>query len=159
MRALAALLVLAACREAAPVPATPGARLEAAAVARGLVPDPASGSLFGSWASESDRLCIVPAGSGMRIGARIDYGEGQGCAASGTVERDGASVRVQFGNCRFDAAYDGERITFPPSLPPACERLCAGRASLTALTVERLSESVSEAAMLRAPDGKLLCAG
>lgn len=164
MRVLAVLMLLAACGQPAPPPPdTPGARLEAAAVARGLVADPASGSLYGSWASESDRLCVVPAPDRSdrqdRIGARVDYGEGQGCAAAGTVERDGATLRVEFGECRFDARYDGERITFPASLPPACERLCTGRASLTALTVERLSESVSEAATLRAADGRRLCEG
>lgn len=157
MRATALLLALAACQRAEPVPDTPGARLEAAAVARGLVPDVASGTLFGSWASETDRLCVVPGERETRMGVRVDYGEGQGCAASGTVERDGATLRVAFGACRFEAEYDGERITFPSVLPPTCERLCSGRASLTALAVERLSESASEAAMLRAADGRLLC--
>ena len=160
MRVAALGLLLAACTQAEPPPEdTPGARLEQAAIARGLVPDPRRGALHGSWASDTDRLCIVPAGQATRIGASIDYGEGQGCAASGDVERDGTSLRVRFGDCRFDASYDGERITFPPTLPPACERLCSGRASLTALTVEQVSQSVSEAAMLRGPNGRMLCAG
>lgn len=160
MRAMALALLLAACNQAEPPPAdTPGARLEQAAIARGLVPDPKRGTLNGSWASDTDRLCIVPAGQITRIGASIDYGEGQGCAASGDVERDGATLRVRFGDCRIEARYDGERIAFPPTLPAACERLCSGRASLTALTVEQVSQSTSEAAMLRGPNGKLLCAG
>lgn len=161
MRALGVLLLLAGCERGAPPPSpdTPGARLEAAAVARGLIADPASGSLQGSWGNDTDRLCIVGGTRRALIGARVDYGEGQGCAGAGTVERDGATLRVEFGACRFDAGYDGERISFPASLPSACEALCSGRASLTALTVERLSESASEAATLRAADGRLLCAG
>ena len=158
MKWLALLLALTACQRAEPVADTPGARLEAAAVARGLVPDPRHGTPVGSWAGETDRLCIVPAARDLRIGAGIDYGEGQRCAAAGTAKRAGDRLHVRFGDCRFDASYDGERISFPPELPEACQRLCTGRASLTALSVERLSESASEAATLRAPDGRLLCA-
>lgn len=158
MRALLLLLLLAGCN-GAPAPKTdsPGARLEAAAVARGLVSDPNGGTPVGSWANESDRVCVVPAGPGLRLGASIDYGEGQGCAASGTAERRGDRLRVSFGACRFDAGYDGDRIVFPAELPAACDRYCTGRASLTALTVTRLSDSASEAASLRAANGRLLC--
>lgn len=159
MRALGFLLLLAGCQQAAPKAETPGDRLEDAAVARGLVASPAAGALTGLWSSGTDRLCITPVGAAMRIGASVDYGEGQGCAASGGVERSGDRLRVRFGGCRFDADYDGERITFPAELPATCERLCSGRASLTALSVERLSESASEAATLRGPDRALLCSG
>lgn len=156
MRAAAALLLLAACSREQPTGAdTPGARLEAAATARGLLPD--GGSATGIWASDSDRLCIVPEGGASQIGAVVDYGEGQGCTAAGTAERKGDDLRVSFGDCRFSAAVDGERISFPAELPPACTRLCTGRASLTALTVTRLSASASEAAALRGGDGRLLC--
>lgn len=153
------MLVLAACDRAPPtaLPDTPGGRLEAVAVARGLVVDPAKVGLAGSWASETDRLCVVPAGSTLRLGASVDYGPEQSCAASGTVTRDGEKLDVILGDCRFEASFDGERIVFPPQLPRACERFCTGRASLAALTVERLSESVSEAATLRSAGGQPLC--
>ncbi|MCP3733711.1 hypothetical protein M9979_02290 [Sphingomonas sp. RP10(2022)] len=161
MRApLAVVVLLAGCGSPQRQPAadTPGARLEAAAVQVGLVGDPAKASVVGSWARDTDRLCVVPGeGDRLRIGALIDYGEGQGCAAAGTAQRRGASVAVDFGACRFDAAFDGERIVFPAELPAACDRLCTGRASLAALTVEHLSPSTSEAETLRTPAGKLLC--
>lgn len=160
MRALAALLLLlTACSRGEQAADTPGARLEQAAVARGLVPDTTGGSLVGSWAGETDRLCIVPAGEKLKVGALVDYGEGQGCAATGEATRKGDSLRIRFGACRFDARYDGERISFPAELPPACNAACSGRASLTALSVARLSDSVSEAATLRAPNGRALCGG
>ena len=159
MRALPILLLLVGCGRTEQRTDTPGARLEAAAVARGLVPDSQTGSLVGSWASESDRLCIVPAGNKLRVGALVDYGEGQGCAATGEATRKGDRLRVRFGSCRFDAHLDGDRIAFPAELPAACNAVCTGRASLTALTVARLSESASEGATLRAPNGRLLCGG
>ncbi|MCU6452759.1 hypothetical protein LPN01_01560 [Sphingomonas sp. A2-49] len=137
---------------------TPGARLEAAADRAGLVVDPAKVSLVGSWALDTDRVCVVPEGRDTyRIGAMIDYGEGQGCAASGTARRQGDRVAVTFGACRFDAAFEGTRIVFPAELPAACDRLCTARASLAALSVERLSGSRSEAETLRTPSGKRLC--
>lgn len=150
-------LLLAGCHRDQPAADSAGARLEAAAVARGLAPDPSHASPVGSWASDTDHLCVVPADRGLRIGAGIDYGDGQGCAASGTAERRGDQLRVSFGACRFNARFEGDRIAFPAELPPACDRACTGRASLAALAVERLSDSASEAATLRGPNGGLLC--
>ena len=140
---------------------SPGARLEAAVVAQGLVADPARATLVGSWARDTDRLCVTGnEGGEQRIGAVVEYGEGQGCSAAGTVRRSGERLRVAMGgDCRFDARFDGERISFPPELPAGCEALCSGRASLAALTVERLSASASEAATLRGRGGVPLCGG
>ncbi len=157
--ALALVLLLSACGAQPPAAQdTSGARLEAAAVRAGLVGDPARASLAGSWARDTDRVCVVPSGGDtFRIGALIDYGEGQGCAASGTAQRRGDRVSVTFGACRFTASFEGDRIVFPAELPAVCDRLCTGRASLAALTVDHLSASTSEAETLRAPSGKLLC--
>lgn len=154
----AALLLLAGCERSPAVNDTPGGRLEAAAMARGLIADPATVGIAGSWSSDTDRLCVVPQGGSYRIGASVDYGDGQACAASGVVDRHGDRLRVQFGTCRFDASFDGERIVFPAVLPGACEHFCAGRASLAALAAERLSAAPSEAATLRGANGRLLCA-
>jgi hypothetical protein len=156
---LALALVLTACgSQPQPANDTPGARLEAAAVRAGLVSDPATASLAGSWARDTDRVCVVAAPGGkFRIGALIDYGEGQGCAASGTAQRRGDLVAVTFGACRFTAQFEGDRIVFPAEVPGACDRLCKGRASLAALSVDHLSTSASEAETLRTPAGKLLC--
>ena len=159
-RAVALALLLAGCGGPpdAPQEDTPGARLEAAADRAGLIVDPKTASLVGSWARDTDRVCVVPdAGDSYRIGAMIDYGEGQGCAASGTARRRGDRIAIVFGACRFDAAFDGARIAFPAELPPACDGLCTSRASLAALSVERLSGSRSEAETLRTPAGKRLC--
>ena len=126
----------------------------------GLIVDPASVSPTGAWARDTDRLCLVPRGGDrFTIGAKIDYGEGQECAASGSATRSGKTLHVNFGACRFDAAFDGDRITLPTELPAPCDRLCSGRASLAAMTVDRLSSSVSEAATLRTSDGRALCPG
>ncbi|GAA0665246.1 hypothetical protein FHT00_000951 [Sphingomonas insulae] len=158
-RAPALALLLAACgTQPQPAQDTPGAKLEAAAVQAGLVIDPATASLVGSWALDTDRLCVLPAERDtFRIGALIDYGEGQGCAASGSARRRGDRVAVTFGACRFDATFDGDRIVFPAELPAACDRFCTGRASLAALTVTHLSTATSEAETLRTPSGRALC--
>jgi len=158
-RALPLALLLAACGAEPPAARdTPGARLETAAVQTGLIADPAKVSLIGSWASDTDRLCVVRAAQGgLHIGALIDYGEGQGCAASGSVQRRRDAVAIAFGACRFEARFDGERIVFPAELPAVCDRFCTGRASLTALTAEHVSRSQSEAVTLRTPSGKPLC--
>ncbi|PZO75268.1 MAG: hypothetical protein DI640_04410 [Sphingomonas taxi] len=163
-RALLLALVLGGCgREPSNVVAdSAGARLEAAAETAGIVPDP-NAPLQGSWARDTDRVCVVGTDKIARIGVSVDYGEAQGCTASGTVERSGDALKVVFGTCKFDAKFDGDRIVFPAEIPEACESLCTGRASLAALTVDRISESRSEASTLRSTSGrssagKLLCA-
>ena len=133
-----------------------GARLEAAAQTAGIVSDP-NAPLQGSWARDTDRVCVFGTGKTSRVGVSVDYGEDQTCAASGTVSRSGDVLKLAFGACTFDARFDGDRIVFPAEVPAACESLCTGRASLAAVTVERLSESRSEAATLRSSGGKLLC--
>ena len=133
-----------------------GARLEAAAEEAGIVPDP-NAPLQGSWARDTDRVCVVGTEKTSRIGVSVDYGEDQACAGSGTVERAGDALKLAFGACKFDARFDGDRIVFPAEVPEACESLCTGRASLAALTVDRLSESRAGAATLRSTKGKLLC--
>ena len=157
-RAVLLALMLGGCGQG---PATPGAdsagaRLEAAAETAGIVPGPKA-PLQGSWARDTDRVCVVGTERTARIGVSIDYGEDQACAASGTVERSGDALKLAFGACKFDARFDGDRIVFPADVPEACESLCTGRASLAALTVDRLSESRSEAATLRSTKRKLLC--
>jgi hypothetical protein len=157
-RILLLALMLGGCgREPATVAAdSAGARLEGAAEMAGIVPD-ANAPLQGSWARDTDRICVVGTERTSRIGVSVDYGEDQGCAASGTVERSGDALKLAFGACKFEARFDGDRIVFPVEVPETCESLCTGRASLAALTVDRLSESRSEASTLRSTKGKLLC--
>jgi hypothetical protein len=136
--------------------------LESAAVARGLVRDPATTDLAGLYARDTDRLCIVPAGMGHAVGAFVDYGDRITCSASGRIARAGATVHVELGGdgrCSFDASYDGDVIRFPGALPAGCARLCAGRASYAGLTVRRLSDSIAEAQAMRDPAGRRLCGG
>jgi hypothetical protein len=157
-RALLIALTLGGCgtEPSNAVADSPGARLEAAAQTAGIVPDP-NAPLQGSWARDTDRVCVVGTGKTSRVGVSVDYGEDQTCAASGTVSRSGDVLKLAFGACTFDARFDGDRIVFPAEVPAACESLCTGRASLAAVTVDRLSESRSEAATLRSSGGKLLC--
>lgn len=160
MRVLLLLgLALGGCGQQVTTPGdrSAGAGLESAARTAGIIAD-ADAPLQGSWARDTDRVCIVGTGSSNRIGVSVDYGEDQACAASGTVERSGESLNLAFGTCRFAARYEGDRIVFPAEMPAACESLCTGRATLAAVTVDRLSESRSEASTLRSPAGKPLCA-
>jgi len=161
--ALGGLGLLAACSQA-PAPAlkdqASGNPLERAAIAAGLV-QTSDGDASGVFAREGDRLCLLDTGRGaMRMGATIDYGDGQGCTASGTAVRAGDVLHVSLGprgDCTFDAAYESDRIAFPGALPAACQRLCRGRASLAALDVERLSDSPAEATALADDGGRPLC--
>lgn len=157
-RALLALVALAGCDRppsAAP-PLSAGPALEQAARARGLVADPAASAPGGLYASATDRLCLVAQGREYRIGALVDYGDGQSCLARGTA-RGRDRIEARFDGCRLTASLEGDRISFPAVLPAGCERLCRGRASLAALSADRLSPSEAEARSAAAPDGAPLC--
>lgn len=169
--ALVALALLAACHRPAPAPASSATPqgLEAAAIQAGVIPDPADTDITGLYAREADRLCIVPSATAYRIGVFVDVDEQQNCGGSGTVTRVGETLHVTLDTdggdgggggaaCSFDARFEGDRIVFPGRLPDACQKACSRRASLAALDVTRLSESVSEASTLRDARGRLLCA-
>lgn len=135
--------------------------LESAAIAAGVIPDPANTDITGLYARDTDRICVVPDRLNYRIGAFVDYGDQQSCSGVGTVSRVGEALHVAFNDapgCDFDARFDGDRIVFPGRLPEPCAKLCARRASFAALDVARLSESVSEASTLRDTKRRLLCA-
>ena len=159
----AVLLLLAGCGgggEGAGADAPAGRALEAEARARALVPDPANLSPVGVFGSDTDSLCALPVAGerGFRIGAGVDYGEGQRCVARGTASGSGRLAIDFGGGCAFDAVQDGTGIRFPAVLPAACDSRCDGRASLAALRVAPLSDAPAEALRSRGPDGKLLCA-
>lgn len=162
--ALLAALLLAGCSQGkAPAPPAAGTAtgLEAAAIQAGVIPDPADTDITGLYARDTDRLCVVPGATAYRIGVFVDYGDQQSCGGSGTATRVGENVHIEIDGaegCGFDAHFDGDRIQFPGRLPDACQKICSRRASLTALSVDRLSESVSEASTLRDGKGRLLCA-
>lgn len=165
-RAGAALLLLAACHREATAPTPPevagggGEALEAAAVARGLVINPSAVVPTGVYSNDEDQVCVLPLSDGhYRIGASVDLGEDQRCTARGSATgRDRLNVSLGDG-CRFTAEVDGDRIVFPATIDAACDRQCRGRASLAALSAERLSDSAAEAARTRGLDGTPLCGG
>ncbi len=157
------LLFVAGCSGGEPQPAnnaTAATGLEAAAIEAGGIPDPNNTDITGLYARDTDRVCIVPSATAYRIGVFVDYGDKVSCGGSGTVTRAGEKLQLEFDGvdgCSFEARFEGDRIVFPGNLPSACQKLCAQRASMAALDVTRLSESVSEASTLRDGKGKLLC--
>ena len=161
------MMLLAGCERNIPKPvatATPQG-LEAAAIQAGVISDPANTDITGLYARENDRVCIVPTATAYRIGVFVDYDEQQNCGGSGTVTRVGDMLHITLGEadgtgvCGFDARFEGDRIVFPARVPDGCQKVCVRRASVAALDVARLSESVSEASTLRDAKGRLLCAG
>lgn len=162
-RLLPVLLLMAGCSDDTPQPlrnATPATGLEAAAIEAGVIPDPDNTDITGLYARDTDRVCIVPSATAYRVGVFVDYGDQVSCGGSGTVTRAGEKLQLEFDGvdgCSFEARFEGDRIVFPGRLPDACQKLCAQRASMAALDVGRLSESVSEASTLRDGKGRLLC--
>ena len=167
MRAIWLLLsiaALAACHRSAPQPqaTSTASGLEAAAIAAGVIDDPGTIDPTGLYARDRDKICVVPSSSAFHVGVYVDYGDGYACSASGEATRAGETLHVELTSapgCNFDATFDGERIAVPGRLPDACQKACTSRASLAGLSVEKLSDSLSEASALRDGRGRMLCAG
>jgi hypothetical protein len=164
--ALAVLLLASGChRDPAPTASVQGKSatgLEEAAIQAGVIHDPDDSDITGLYARDTDRVCVVPGATAYRIGVFVDYGDQLSCGGSGTATRVGETLHVDMDGaerCSFDAHFDGDRIAFPGRVPDACGKICSRRASIAALEVDRLSESVSEASTLRDGKGKLLCSG
>lgn len=155
-------VILAGCQQQS---ATPDAQptttsLEAAAIAAGIVADPAASDPTGLYARDSDQLCIVPSTTAFRIGLHVEYGDTYSCSGVGVATRVGETLHVELTSapgCAFDARFEGDRIAVPGALPDACQKACTERASLAGLSVERISDSPAEAATLRDGRGRLLC--
>jgi len=156
-----AVALLSACStqpapDARPTPSS----LEAAAIEAGVISDPASTDPTGLYTRDRDKICVVPSATAFRVGVYVDYGNDYFCSGSGEATRSGEVLHVDLSSapgCSFDAKFDGDRIAVPGALPDACQQACSKRASFAGLTVERLSDSPSEAAALRDGRGRMLC--
>ena len=157
-RTLALALLVAGCGRAVPDAApSGGAAMERAARDRGLVTADAKATATGVFRSGTDTVCMVTDGGDFRLGASVDYGEGQRCVVRAKA-RGGATLSIDAGGgCRLEARVDADRLAFPAVVPSACDAFCTGRASLSALEGARLSDSASEASRVRGADGRLLC--
>jgi hypothetical protein len=134
--------------------------LDAAAIAAGVIADPANTDPTGLYARDRDKICVVPSATAFHVGIYVDYGETFYCSGQGDATRAGEVLHVTLTSapgCSFDAQFEGDRIAIPGRLPDACQKACSERASLAGLSVERLSDSPSEAAAMRDGKGKMLC--
>jgi hypothetical protein len=160
MRAgVAVLLLLGAC-DSGGAGESAGERLEEAAIARGVIPDPASLHVIGAYGRGADRLCVNGREEALRIGIDVSYGGDLGCTARGTARQDGEDIDITLegaDGCRFTARFDGEDLAFPGRLPESCATFCDAPASLAGLTVDRLSDAPSEVRAMRGQQGGLLC--
>ena len=158
-RALLALLLLAACSQSAgraPMRPTPAPALEKAAIAAGVVRDPAATDIAGLYARDTDRVCIVAGRVGYRIGAigRLRRRAGVQRGGNGGAVGRGAERRFRR-RLRFRRAARRSTIAFPGRMPAACDKLCTDRASLTALEADLQSDAASEATTLRDVEGQI----
>lgn len=161
-RLLAMLLLLGGCGSGSGRgDEPPGNRLEAAAVDAGLVPA-SDGPATGVWAHDGDRMCVgMPEGrdARRRVGLLLDGGRDDRCIAFGTARPIQGGLELDLRRCRIRVRLDGGQAVLPDRPDPACARLCRGSATLSAVRLDRLSDSAAEAAAFRLPRGRTPCAG
>lgn len=138
--------------------------LDRAAVASGQLPDPDELSAEGAYGARTeigeDRLCVANAEGDLSVGLVVSYGSGGACSGRGTAERSGDRLQVVLTpDCRFNARLDNDGVTLPGVLPPACQALCRGRASLAGVVIPKVSDDRASAMALTDLDNRPLCEG
>ena len=132
----------------------------------GLVRDAIKATRFESEAGGLVEIFVIDEGTPRRLlvvgigkGEAADYEKAGGALVARLLTSGTATLAVDLGGgCRFPARFDGSGIAFPGALPDACAGLCTGRATLAGLSVDALSNSLSEAVTLTDARGRALCA-
>jgi hypothetical protein len=144
----------------AAAPAAP----EAAAPPRAA---PASGELStlvglyeGGKAGKPDQMCIVERDGAQHFGLVVWGGNMHSCSGSGTVTRDGGTLRLAMAGdrtCAIDARIDGMTVTVPANLPEGCAYYCGARASLANASLTQKGTTPADAAKAKDLVGEPLC--
>lgn len=142
---LGACLVLAGCSETRAgddeAAVTP---LDAAAIEAGVITDPHSIDLAGSFADTggtgSDAFCARGSREqGYSVGVLVTFGGSSQCEGQGRAALSGEQARISLtrtatgeavDDCSFTARFDGSGLALAGSLPSACQAVCSARASL-----------------------------
>jgi hypothetical protein len=159
---LIAALALTACAPRAPqATGDPDNPLEEAARDRGLVDEQENASLVGVFERQhelgQDGLCAVERGGDTRFALTASYGPGVRCTGTGRIERKDGSWLLRFAGdsgCAIEVHEEGGNLLFAGSVPRACDDLCPSRASLSGLSMPRISWSGDDARRFRLIDRK-----
>ena len=80
-----------------------GARLEAAAIERGVIPGPDSLRVVGAYGRDADRACVIERDGALKLGVDVAYGGNLGCTARGTAKQDGEDIEITLDGSRRNA--------------------------------------------------------
>ena len=165
MRALWLCLALAACAPSGGSNQA-GSDLEAAAIATGAIPDPATAPVEGLYEhvgeAATDRLCLIGTGDDYRLGLNVYVGRDSVCTARGSAERKGETLQIALegkGDCAFSATFDGEQVSIPGAVPRGCASYCLGETSIAGVTLSKSSNARVDALAARDGAGLPLCEG
>lgn len=138
--------------------------LERAAIESGVIADAGRISPVGLYQRRHeagrDLLCVVADGPNkFRIGAEVEFGEGQTCKGRGTARRAGDKLILRFprAQCTIVATYEGDRVALPGVVDVHCADLCQNRASMEGVAFPRLAYDEKAALAARDRGGDGLC--
>jgi len=157
---LIVVALLVACSQPASAPDSPKSDLENAALEAGLITDPDTLDLAGTFETRSalgaDRFCAIGSrDAGYDIGMLAVFGGDSQCEARGKASISGETIAIELAEdgdskaikkCSFLAFFDGVVIRLPGQLPQACADACSNRASFAGVTFS-IVESGSDAAL------------
>lgn len=171
---LMAWLVLAGCSETRAdddeAAVTP---LDTAAIEAGVMTDPGSLDLAGSFADTggtgSDAFCARGSRqAGYTIGALVTFGAESQCEAQGRAMLTGEQVRIDLtrngkgdaiSGCSFAARFDGNGLTLDGNLPGGCARACSDRGSFAGAGFALVEPGEQAALAVRGRGVARLCGG
>lgn len=147
----------------------PGAKPSSSTAARQPGKPEAPGriaTLTGLYEGETDpphQMCVVGGKGGESRFGLVTWGqELNSCSGSGTISREGGTVRLTMTGesaCVIEASISGKTIRFPATVPQGCAYYCGARATLAGVALTQKGTGKADA--MRAKDliGEPLCGG
>lgn len=102
------------------------------------------------------QMCVID----TRFGLVVRTSGERSCSGTGTVIRDGGSLRLAMAgaeNCTIEARIDGRRVVFAPTQPAGCAYYCAAGAGFAGASLDKIGGAEGDALRARDLVGGRLC--
>jgi hypothetical protein len=165
---VAAILLLASCSsEDQPKGQQGGPPAAAGSGAQGRADSPSgpltslTGLYEGGAGERRHQMCVVEGkGGGERFGLVVWGEDMQSCAGSGSVSRNGGTLRLSMAGdsaCTIEAKISGKTVKLPATTPAGCEYYCGRRAALAGAELTQVGTARSYAMKAKDIVGDPLC--
>ncbi|MEO1044825.1 MAG: hypothetical protein AAFX04_05235 [Pseudomonadota bacterium] len=145
-----------------------GSSLDDAAIAAGVIVDPAALDLQGLYENDtglgSDRFCAIRRDDGSyQVGLLAVFGANSQCEATGEASMAQGQVTMRLtdgegkNSCILEARFDGAELQIAGIVEDDCASMCSPRASFAGVEIPLIDDSADAALRAKGRDIESLC--